>query len=158
MNRFTLRELQVADHVDLGTSAPYLIDQGRVDRFADATDDRQWIHTEPERARTSPYGGTIVHGFLVLSLLPKLVFQLIELEGVGMVVNFGADKLRFLHPVPVGSAVELDATLIQGQPRSGGALLRLHCAIRIAGTRKRALVAEQLLLAMPEAAPPESDD
>ncbi len=150
MKRFTIHDLQTADQVDLGTSAPYTIDQDRVDRFADATELRRALEGEEVAEIAAPYGGTIAHGFLVLSLLPKLVFQLIELEGAGMVVNFGADKLRFLHPVPVGSSVQLDATLTRGQARSGGALLRLHCAIRIAETRKRALVAEQLLLVMPD--------
>ncbi len=158
MRRFTISELQTAKAIDLGSTEPYEINQDRVDRFADATDDHQWIHVDPKRAADTPYGGTIAHGFLVLSLLPKLVFQRIELTDAGMVVNFGADKLRFLHPVPVGSAVELDATLTRGQARSGGALLRLHCAVRIAGTRKRALVADQLLLVLPAAEPDKDSD
>lgn len=154
--KLTIADLQGAESIDLGTSEPYAIDQARIDLFADATDDHQWIHTDPERARSGPYGGTIAHGYLVLSLVPKLLFQLIELPDAGMIVNYGLDKLRFLHPVPSGSAVRLEAVIESGQARLGGALCRIRCAVRV-GTAgeadakgKRAVIAEQLLLILPE--------
>lgn len=150
MKALTIAELHAAEGLDLGRTEPFVVDQGRIDRFAEATEDRQWIHTDPERARTSPYGTTIAHGFLVISLLPKLLFQLISLPDAGMVVNYGLDKLRFLHPVPSGTGVMLEATIENGQKRLGGALCRIRCNLRLADGGKRAVLAEQLLLVLPQ--------
>ncbi len=149
MKILTIADLQTAEGLDLGRTESFVVDQTRIDRFAEATEDRQWIHTDPERARTSPYGTTIAHGFLVVSLLPKLIFDLISLPDAGMVVNYGLDKLRFLHPVPSGSGIQLEGSLESGQKRLGGALCRIRCNLRLAETGKRAVLAEQLLLVLP---------
>jgi acyl dehydratase len=93
----------VGEH--LGHSAWQEIDQARVDAFADATGDHQWIHVDPERARSGPFGTTIAHGFLTLSLLPMLVAQVYRVDGVRMAINYGLNKVRFPAPLPVGSRV-----------------------------------------------------
>ncbi|MGN9810178.1 MaoC family dehydratase [Micromonospora sp. BQ11] len=100
---------------------PWLrIDQARVDLFADATDDHQWIHVDPERAAMGPFGGTVAHGYLTLSLLPSLVGGLYRVEGVGMGVNYGLNRVRFPAPVRVGSAVRASATIGEVSPVDGG--------------------------------------
>ena len=101
MMQLTLDEVLEADNLELGTSSWIEIDQGKIDRFADATDDRQWIHVDVERARASEAGGTIAHGFLMLSLLPKLFFEIVEFPDLGRMINFGVDKVRFLRTGPV---------------------------------------------------------
>ncbi|RMH21357.1 MAG: MaoC family dehydratase [Acidobacteria bacterium] len=147
--KLTLPQLQAAADVDLGVSSPLLIDQQRVDGFADVTEDHQWIHVDGERAKDGPYGTTIAHGFLVLSLIPRLFFELVDLSDAGVVVNYGVDKLRFLQPVPVGSEIELHARLASGQKRLGGAFCRVRCDVRLRATGKRAVTAELLLLVLP---------
>ncbi|MEV4198408.1 MaoC family dehydratase [Micromonospora globbae] len=100
---------------------PWLpIDQKRVDLFADATDDHQWIHVDPERAAAGPFGGTVAHGYLTLSLLPALVGGLWRVGGVGMGVNYGLNRVRFPAPVRVGSSVRASATLADVSPVDGG--------------------------------------
>lgn len=99
---------------ELGVSQWCAVDQARIDLFADATDDHQWIHVDPERSADGPFGGTIAHGFLTLSLLPKFLHDIYAVEGVAMAVNYGLDKVRFISPVPEGSKVRgrsvLDST------------------------------------------------
>lgn len=109
--RTTLSQLPDLAGVDLGVSEPLLVDQERINRFADATEDHQWIHVDTERAEQSPFGTTIAHGYLTLSLAPVFFFQLLEVEGADQVINYGLDKLRFPAPVPAGSQVELAATV-----------------------------------------------
>lgn len=147
--QLTVAQLQQVDKLDLGESSWFLVDQERIDLFAKASEDHQWIHTDPERARETPFGGTIAHGYLVLSLLPKLFFEMVEITDAGMLVNYGIDKLRFLSPVPAGSEVRLRARLISGQERSGGALFRVRGDIEIRETGRRALVVDVLFLAQP---------
>ena len=98
-------QLQQAVGEELGTSDWVLIEQARVDLFADATDDHQWIHVEPERAAAGPFGGTIAHGYLTLSLIPYLGSQVFSLETPGAKLNYGVNKVRFPSPVPVGSRI-----------------------------------------------------
>ena len=148
--KFTLAELQAADNIDLGTSEPMAVKQSRIDLFADATDDHQWIHTDPDRAQGGPYGTTIAHGYLVLSLIPRLFLELVDLSDAGMVVNYGLDKLRFMAPVPTDSHIVLAAKLVSGQKRLGGALCRVRCDVRVVGSGKRAVTAEILLLVLPQ--------
>ncbi len=96
----------------LGSSAYFKIDQDQVNKFAEATEDRQWIHTEPNRAvRESPFGGAIAHGYLTLSLVPHLWGQIIEVKNLKMMVNYGIESFRFNQPVAVGAQVKLHATL-----------------------------------------------
>lgn len=151
--QLTVAQLQHVDALDLGESAWFPIDQERINLFAQATEDHQWIHTDPERARATPFGSTIAHGYLLLSLLPKLFFELVEIADAGMLVNYGIDKLRFLSPVPVGSEVRLCARVVSGQERSGGALFRVRGHIELRETGKRALVVDVLFLAQPGSEP-----
>ena len=113
MRTFTsFDELTAAVGEDLGTSDWLEIDQARVDAFADATGDHQWIHVDPERAKKeSPFGGPIAHGYLTLSLGPNLAPQIMRVEGIKMGVNYGCNKVRFPSPVPVGSNVRLGIEL-----------------------------------------------
>jgi len=115
-----LDELRARTGEHLGYSNWLEITQERVNTFADATDDHQWIHVDVERAATGPFGGPIAHGFLTLSLLIPLWTELLELRGIGMAVNYGLNKVRFPAPVPVGSNVRLGATLAQLQDVPGG--------------------------------------
>jgi acyl dehydratase len=95
----------------LGWSDWFMVDQARVNLFADATDDHQWIHVDPERAATGPFGGPIAHGYLTLSLIPALIHQVLEVEGMKFGVNYGCNKVRFPAPVKVGSKIRLGATV-----------------------------------------------
>jgi acyl dehydratase len=106
----------------LGTSSWHVIDQGRIDRFADVTEDRQWIHIDPERAAATPIGSTIAHGYLTLSLGPALLDEIFQVDRCAMVVNYGIDRLRFTAPVPVGSRVRLQADLAGLEQAKDGSL------------------------------------
>jgi acyl dehydratase len=125
----------------LGESEWVTITQERVDLFADATDDHQWIHVDPERAqRESPFGGPIAHGYLTLSLVTPLVGQIIDATGFRMGVNYGAEKIRFPAPVPVGSRVRATATLDEATPFEGGVQMNLKVTIEVEGQAKPAMV------------------
>ncbi|BCJ73924.1 putative enoyl-CoA hydratase 1 [Catellatospora sp. IY07-71] len=104
----------------IGPGPWHVVEQSRVDTFADATGDHQWIHTDPARAADGPFGGTIAHGYLTLSLLPLLVRDLYRFEGARMVVNYGLNKVRFPAPVPVGASVHLTARLVSVEEVPGG--------------------------------------
>jgi acyl dehydratase len=115
-------ELRAAVGEELGTSDWLEIDQKRIDLFAEATGDHQWIHTDPERAAEGPFGSTIAHGYLTLSLLPLLVPQVLAVQGVRMGVNYGTNKVRFPSPVPVGSRLRAGARIneVTEVPAPGG--------------------------------------
>ena len=98
-----LAELTAAEGAQLGPTDWLVVDQARVDQFAEATDDHQWIHVDPERAASGPYGGTIAHGLLTLSLLPHFMHDLYRVDDVAMAINYGFNKVRFITPVPTGS-------------------------------------------------------
>ena len=133
---------------EIGTSDWMVIDQNRIDRFADATLDRQFIHVDPERAASTPFGGTIAHGYLTLSLTPNLLSQVsVVPEGMTMAVNYGMNKVRFLQPVKVDSSIRVRLTLKEISERSPGTfLVRSDIAVEIRGEEKPALVAETLAL------------
>ncbi|SCL13748.1 Acyl dehydratase [Micromonospora nigra] len=116
----SVHELAAAVGESIGPGPWYPVDQRRVDLFAEATDDHQWIHTDPARAATGPYGGTIAHGYLTLSLLPALVGRLYRVDGVEMGVNYGLNRVRFPAPVRVGGAVRATATIGAVTPVEGG--------------------------------------
>jgi acyl dehydratase len=108
--------------VSLGPGAWFTVDQNRIDRFADATGDRQWIHTDPERARQdSPFGQTVAHGYLTLALLPVLLPDLLDIQNVSMVINYGIERLRFPSPVPAGSRLRLHAKIKNFRELASGA-------------------------------------
>lgn len=133
---------------ELGHSAWLTIDQSRVDRFADCTGDHQFIHVDPERARQTPFGGTIAHGFLSLSLIPMLMEGLMIMpEGLKMVVNYGLDSVRFIQPVRVGVRVRLALSLVDAYEKNPGQwLLKGRAVLQIEGQEKPAYVAEPLTL------------
>ena len=120
------------------------IDQGRVDLFADATMDRQWIHTDPVRARQSPFGGTIAHGYLTLSLLPALLERSLRIEGEAVYLNYGLDKLRFPSPLPVGSRIRARFTLAGVTDVAGGVQVAWHAVVEREGGDKPVCVAALL--------------
>lgn len=133
---------------ELGVSGWLLIDQDRVNAFADATLDHQFIHVDVDKAAMTPFGGTIAHGFLTLSLLPHfLESAAVPLEGVLMALNYGTDKVRFLQPVKVGSRIRARTVLAGAEERKPGQwLLRETVTIEIEGEDKPAMVAEALML------------
>jgi acyl dehydratase len=135
---------------DNGTSDWVLIDQAKVNLFADATDDHQWIHVDVENAKKGPFGGTIAHGFLILSLTPLFSSSGKYLpEGMKMVLNYGMNKVRFISPVPVGSRVRSKMVLSGVEEKDGGRLLvtTTH-TIEIEGQDKPACIAETLAMFM----------
>ncbi|MET8677435.1 MaoC family dehydratase [Streptomyces sp. NPDC004647] len=140
----SLDELRSAVGEQLGTSDWLEIDQKRIDLFADATGDHQWIHLDPEKAAAGPFGSTIAHGYLTLSLLPALVPQLMRVEGVQMSINYGANKVRFPSPVPVGSRLRATATIAEVTEVSGGVQLATVVTIEREGGEKPVCVAETL--------------
>jgi acyl dehydratase len=134
---------------DLGTSDWLLIDQERVNAFADATGDHQWIHVDVERAASGPFGGTIAHGYLTLSLIPYLGAQVFSLETPGAKLNYGVNKVRFPNPVRVGSRVRAKVTVGEVTDIPAGKQLTLRYVIEIEGQDKPACVAETVVLLLP---------
>jgi acyl dehydratase len=135
---------------EVGVSRWIEVDQARIDAFADITEDRQFIHIDPERARATPFGGTIAHGFLTLSLASAMSYDAVPpLEEVVMGVNYGFDKLRFLAPVPAGSRVRGRFKLLSAEDKGGGRwLLKHELTVEIEGGDKPALIAEWLGMQM----------
>ena len=131
---------------EVGVSRWITVDQARIDAFAEITEDRQFIHIDPVAAARTPFGGTIAHGFLTLSLLSAMTYDAVPpLEGVTMGINYGFDKLRFLAPVPAGSQVRGRFRLLSAEDRGGGRwLLKHEVTVEIDGSDKPALVAEWL--------------
>ena len=127
----------------LGYSQWQTISQDQVNRFADATGDHQWIHVDPERARReSPFGGPIAHGYLTLSLAPVLVAEVLVIEQVAMAVNYGANKVRFPSPVPVGADVRMGAALAATEPVDGGVQVLLDLTFEVRDAPKPSCVAQ----------------
>ncbi len=126
----------------LGYSQWRLVDQHRVDQFADATDDHQWIHVDAERAASGPFGGTIAHGYLTLSMAPTFMQELLRVEGMRFGVNYGCNKVRFPAPVPVGSKLRLGAQVGEVQDVEGGVQVVLDLTMEIEGAPKPACVAQ----------------
>lgn len=140
-------EKAVGEH--LGHSDWLEIDQKRIDLFAEATGDHQWIHVDPERAKDGPYGKTIAHGYLTLSLLPVLGTQIFSLEGLKMKVNYGSNKVRYPAPVPVGSRIRAGAEFKSLERTAKGANLIVGYTIEIEGGERPALVAETVVVLVP---------
>jgi acyl dehydratase len=144
--KLTLAELESSTDRDLGTSEWETIDQRQIDLFAEATHDHQWIHVDPEAAAQGPFGTTVAHGYLTLSMLPYFVSQVLNVTDVRMGINYGTEKIRFTAPVPVGSQVRLNATLRDSERRGEGVLYRLGIEVEIKDSEKPALVGEVLYL------------
>ncbi|WP_460497624.1 MaoC family dehydratase [Glycomyces tarimensis] len=132
------------------TGAWFTVEQDRIDAFAEATEDRQWIHVDPERAAAGPFGATIAHGFLTLSLLPRLASSLVEVGRTAMAMNYGMDKVRFLNPVPAGSRVRATTEITAAETTAMGVRLGSAVTVEIEGVDKPALIAQTISLYVPE--------
>lgn len=141
----TLDDLSALVGRDLGASSWVEIDQGRIDTFAAATDDHQWLHVDPERAENGPFGTTIAHGYLTLSLLAPLWTEILEVREVTTKVNYGLNKVRFPAPVPVGSKLRATARLAALEPIPGGAQLTVDATVESDGSDKPVCVAQMVL-------------
>jgi acyl dehydratase len=142
-----LEELITTERTELGRSSWRTVEQERIDGFATATDDHQWIHVDPARAADGPFGGTIAHGYLVLSLVPQMVEEALPLESWGMGVNYGINRLRFTGPVQSDTRIRGRIALLRGDVRpDGGVLLTLDVTVEREGETVPALVAELLTI------------
>ena len=144
------KELPTLVGQEIGVSDWVLIDQDRVNRFADATGDHQWIHVDVERA-TSERGGTVAHGYLTLSLVPGLIETMLTYEDISHNLNYGADRLRFTAPVTVGKRVRARQTIKAVEPRGGGLQYLAEITMEIEGENKPALVMDMRMLVFPQA-------
>ncbi|AEY91208.1 MULTISPECIES: MaoC family dehydratase [Streptomyces] len=142
----SLDEFSAAVGEHLGHSEWLRVTQEQVDQFAGATGDSQWIHTDPERAATGPFGGTILHGYLTLALLPAMMRAIFDIEKVQLGVNFGLDKVRFPRPVPVGSRVRGGAKLTGVRETPAGHLAAVRMTVEVEGEPRAACVADTLSL------------
>lgn len=140
-----LDELAAAVGSELGPTDWMEVTQDRVNLFADATDDHQWIHIDPERAAGGPFGGTIAHGLLTLSLLPHFTHQLYRVDDIAMAINYGYNKVRFITPVPVGGKVRARAQIADVTKLDGAAQATMTVTVEIEGSDKPAAVAESIV-------------
>jgi acyl dehydratase len=132
---------------EIGVSDWITVDQPRIDKFADATDDHQWIHIDVERARAEmPGGTTIAHGYLLISLMPALVDMVVAMPTLQRAINYGLNKVRFKNPVPAGSRVRLRSVLLQAQKRAGALQVILENTLEVEGQERPACVAEVIAL------------
>lgn len=146
----TVAELAEAKDLDLGTSSWRRIEQQRIDTFADATDDHQWIHVDPERAADGPFGRTIAHGYLTLSLVPSMFKELLTITDQGRGTNYGLEKIRFTAPVPVDAEVRLSASIPWSARRDdGGVQYAVTLTVEIKGQERPAMVGESVYLVYP---------
>jgi len=147
MRTFTsLEELSDAVGEDLGPSDWLEVTQERVDAFADATGDHQWIHVDVDRASKGPFGGTIAHGYLTLSLIPRFAPELFEISTPGARLNYGVNKVRFPSPVRVGSRIRATARIVEVDDVPAGRQLLTRYTVEIEGEPKPACVAETVVL------------
>lgn len=147
--RTTYGELEGLVGAELGPGDWVEVTQERIERFAEATEDPQWIHLDAERAAAGPFGGTIAHGYLTLSLLPRLMRGLLEVDGAAMVVNAGSDKVRFLTPVRSGRRVRAAAVVVAVRVGERGTRVESDVTVEIEGEEKPALVVRAIALHVP---------
>ncbi len=141
----SIDDAKALEGVEVGVSDWVVVDQHRIDQFAEATADHQWIHVDTERAaREMPGGKTIAHGYLTLSLIPALTNSFVEVKNLERAINYGLNKVRFYAPVPVGSRLRGRAKVLQARQRAGALLLTSEVRIEVDGERKPACVAETL--------------
>ena len=142
----SVAELAAAKGEEIGHSEWVTITQQDVNLFAEATGDHQWIHVDPERAAAGPFGGTIAHGFMTLSLLPRLQHQIYTVNNIKLAVNYGLNKVRFPSPVPVGSKVRARSSLVDVEDLGNGAVqATMSTTVEIEGGAKPACVAESIV-------------
>jgi len=139
-----LTDLVDSEGEDLGASEWILVDQQRIDGFADVTGDHQWIHVDPVRAASGPFGRTIAHGYLTLSLLAELTTRLYRVDHVAFAVNYGLDRVRFVTPVTEGSRIRATARIAEAARLDGAVHLRLESTIEIQGSERPAAVVTSL--------------
>lgn len=144
-----IEELQAAVGEHLGYSEWLTIEQDRIDAFADATGDHQWIHVDPERAAAGPFGATIAHGFLTVSLMPIFGSQVYRIDGLKAALNYGVDKVRFPAPVPVGSRLRGGVMLKAVTPHALGYQMATTVTIEMEGSTKPACIIEMLVILVP---------
>jgi acyl dehydratase len=137
-------DIHAAKGQELGVSDWMTIEQERIDQFAEATGDFQWIHVDAERAKDGPFGATIAHGYLTLSLLPLLTNQIYSIDGARMRVNYGLNKVRFPSPVKVGARVRARSEIIDVTDVADGLQVVLRTAIEVEGAERPACVAEHV--------------
>jgi acyl dehydratase len=140
-----LDELVAAQGTHVGPTEWLEIGQDRVNLFADATDDHQWIHVDPERAADGPFGGTIAHGLLTLSLLPHFTHQLYAVNNITMAINYGYNKVRFITPVRVGAKLRARADIAKVDTVNGGVQATVVVTVEVDGSEKPAAVAESIV-------------
>jgi acyl dehydratase len=143
----TLAELETSSDRELGTSDWHEITQEQINQFADATGDHQWIHVDPEAAASGPFGTTVAHGYLTLSMLPMLLSEVVSVSDAVLGVNYGTEKIRFTSPVPSGSRVRLHARLVRGERRGPSVVWTVGVQVEIEGKEKPALVGEVVYMA-----------
>jgi acyl dehydratase len=143
-------DLEAALGQTFGPTEWLQIDQDRINKFADATGDHQWIHVDPERAKTGPFGATIAHGFLTLSLTNLFLPELIEVRGISMGINYGLNKIRFPAVVTVGSRIRATGELISVEKQAGAIQSIFRIVVEVEGGKKPACVAEAISLWYPE--------
>ncbi|MFC4376491.1 MaoC family dehydratase [Nocardia halotolerans] len=136
--------LRAAVGTELGPSAWITVDQQRIDRFAEATGDHQWIHVDPERAADGPYGTTIAHGFLTLSLIVPITAEVMTVSAAKMAINYGLDRVRFLAPVPVGSRLRGRLALTEVTDVAGGVQVHRRVTVELEGADRPACVADAI--------------
>jgi acyl dehydratase len=149
----TLAELEQAACRELGTSGWHEVTQQQIDLFAEATGDRQWIHVDPEAAAKGPFGTTVAHGYLTLSMLPMMLSEIVSVTDATMGVNYGTEKIRFTSPVPSGSRVRLNAKLVRAERRGASVVWTVGVRVEIEGEDKPALVGEVVYMATGVGAP-----
>ncbi len=137
-------ELKSALGEHLGYSDWLEMTQERINKFADATGDQQWIHVDPERAKQGPFGACIAHGYLTLALVNLFLPQIVEVRGISMGVNYGSDRLRFPAPVPVGSRIRGGAELTQVEEVKGGVQATIRVTVEVEGQERPACVVETI--------------
>ena len=145
----SFEDIESAAGEEIGTTEWVEITQERVDQFADATGDHQWIHVDVEKAKEGPFGGTIAHGYLTLSLIPMLGAQVFGLETPGAKLNYGVNKVRFPSPLPVGSRIRAHVKVVDVADVPAGKQVTFGWAIEIEGGTKPACVAETVVLLLP---------
>ena len=140
----THRDLLTLTGTELGTSGWVEITQSQVNQFAEATGDHQWIHVDPQRAKTGPFGGTIAHGYLTLALAPRFIDEVLHIDAYDAVLNYGLNKVRFPAPVPVGSRIRMGSEIIDVQDVPGGLQVTARNTVEIDGHDKPGCVVEAI--------------
>jgi len=138
------QEIVAAQGAQLGPSDWLKVTQDRIDRFADATDDHQWIHTDPERAAAGPFGCTVAHGYLTLSLVNRFLPELFRVEGAQMGVNYGCDRVRFPAPVPVDARIRGRGEIVRVDLAQGGTQVVIRVTVEVEGSSRPAAVVDTI--------------